>query len=85
MAFHHLLKSNRECDTPGEGIMLLPLRKHRRETAIRQSIHPSPYRINEADLSDLFTEAIHFKEHTARYRRDVSNNEKAHHAYEART
>ena len=84
MAFHHLLKSNRECDTPGEGIMLLPLRKHRRETSIRQSIHPSPYRFNEADLSDLFTEAIHFKEHTARYRRDVSNNEKAHNAYEAR-
>jgi hypothetical protein len=80
-----LLKSNRECNTPGEHVMLLPLRTDRIATQKRfAQAAPDPYRHDTAELDLLFDESIYFKEHQARFRRDVMTNEKAHEAWENR-
>lgn len=80
-----LLKSNRECNTPGEHVMLLPLRTDRIATQKRYAqAAPDPYRHDTAELDLLFDESIHFKEHQARFRRDIVTNEKAHEAWENR-
>jgi hypothetical protein len=43
---------------------------------------PDPYRFDNDFLDDVLTnDAIHYPEHQARYRREVSTNEKAHVAY----
>ena len=78
-----LTKSDREISTT-EGNFLLPLRhsrheKHNKLTAISR---PDPYRFDNDFLDDVLTnDAIHYPEHQARYRREVSTCEKAHVAY----
>ena len=80
-----LTKSDREISTT-EGNFLLPLRHSRRETWERHNTTSSkkadPYRFDTAFLDEILTnDVIHYPEHQARYRREVSTNEKAHVAY----
>jgi hypothetical protein len=78
-----LTKSDREISTT-EGNFLLPLRhsRHERHNKLTAISRPDPYRFDNDFLDDVLTnDAIHYPEHQARYRREVSTNEKAHVAY----
>ena len=78
-----LTKSDREISTT-EGNFLLPLRhsRHERHNKLTATSRPDPYRFDNDFLDDVLTnDAIHYPEHQARYRREVSTNEKTHVAY----
>jgi hypothetical protein len=78
-----LTKSDREISTT-EGNFLLPLRhsRHERHNKLTAISRPDPYRFDNDFLDDVLTnDAIHYPEHQARYRREVSTKEKAHVAY----
>ena len=78
-----LLKSDRACPLGGGFIpMLLPLQPG---GPLRRASRParSPYAQDEDELFAVFNESIHFKEHRAAKRRDLSTHTKAHIAYKS--